>query len=283
MVQTVLFLVMIHPFHAWITTRQCREIHWQRLERHTANRQWLSVPLPEIRWTVPNRKRGWQDETGTWWDEDGIRQGPPQNYWRQRLDERAHEQDMALIKNVLQQGTSISLPVSQVANPLTSPKLLGVWAPMIRNGHRVGSCANERTLKVPYTLSITRAGHRKLGPTTALGTFDAPLKPGERLKVTVITANTESTLPISFQAMGKNDASCTQYLGLVLDEDTLKIGNISYLSDYLLVMRSKDAPMHELWVRAEPIQAVSEEEVSRLRQAEAETAELPKESELVNV
>mmetsp|Transcript_15503 Transcript_15503/g.35727 ORF Transcript_15503/g.35727 Transcript_15503/m.35727 type:complete len:364 (+) Transcript_15503:194-1285(+) len=136
-----------------------------------------SVPLPALRYTVPGTKRGWK-ENGVWMDEDGPRNGPPQNFWRQMGDERLHEGDTQLVKDLLQlanfrkddslssssssasssasssssssDATGIMDMMSGMAeklertNSIRIPSLnrlqLGDWAPIVRGGRVVATC-----------------------------------------------------------------------------------------------------------------------------------------------
>ena len=226
----------------------------------------VDAPVPEIKWTVPGMKRGWQDNDGNWWDEDGPRSGPPLNYWRQQADERAFQKDTTVIHQVLDcksldkvEDIMLSLTL-QVSNPLLNSKILGVWAPLVRNGSRVGKkhpSANA-LLEVPYAITTARPGLRKLGRTTAYGTFDAHFEPGEPVSVRV------EDIALTYKASKGNDL---QKLGRINGEkDVTAIGNISYLSDYLVVMKNTDGSLRELWTRAEPIKSVPKDKVGKLRE-----------------
>jgi hypothetical protein len=61
------------------------------------------ISMPSIQYTVPGMKRGWKNsDTGSWMDEDGPRNGPPQNYWRQQSDEKLYRDSMQLVQDLLQ-------------------------------------------------------------------------------------------------------------------------------------------------------------------------------------
>jgi hypothetical protein len=61
------------------------------------------IAMPSIQYTVPGMKRGWKNsDTGIWMDEDGPRNGPPQNYWRQQSDEKLYQDSMQLVQDLLQ-------------------------------------------------------------------------------------------------------------------------------------------------------------------------------------
>lgn len=265
----LLVLVLIETTaSAWITTSFCRQAHLaatssiDAIESDTATH--VVLPLPEIRWTVPGMKRGWQDEQGVWWDEEGIREGPPMNYWRQKADERTYEKDMTVLKNVLQSESIHKVDLStlslQVAAPMLNNRLLGVWAPIVRNGFRVGSACDkdDSSLRVPYTITIARPGLRQLGKTTGYGTFEAHLQPGEPISVLVgdTTCGT----------MVATKENLIQEIGWIDNREPLAMGNISYLSDYLLVMKDHGGRLQECWARAEPIRSVPQEEAIKIRE-----------------
>ena len=62
------------------------------------------VSMPKIQYTVPGMKIGWKDSTtGLWMDEEGVRNGPPQNYWRQQSDEKLYNDSIEFIQNIILQ------------------------------------------------------------------------------------------------------------------------------------------------------------------------------------
>lgn len=62
------------------------------------------VSMPKIQYTVPGMKIGWKDgTTGLWMDEEGVRNGPPQNYWRQQSDEKLYNDSIEFIQNIILQ------------------------------------------------------------------------------------------------------------------------------------------------------------------------------------
>jgi hypothetical protein len=67
------------------------------------------ISMPSIHYTVPGMKLGWKNsDTGLWMDEDGPRNGPPQNYWRQQSDEKLYKDSMQLVQDLLQLNQFIS-------------------------------------------------------------------------------------------------------------------------------------------------------------------------------
>mmetsp|Transcript_25067 Transcript_25067/g.47948 ORF Transcript_25067/g.47948 Transcript_25067/m.47948 type:complete len:347 (+) Transcript_25067:368-1408(+) len=245
------------------------------LSSTTTNINRVSISKPPIHWTVPNFKVGYQDPiTGKWFDEDGPRNGPPQNYWRQSADEREYNDDMAAADAVLS-SFDIESKVQllehrcSVRRPSLSRKMLGVWAPLMLGG----SCMayNDRPsddggmVEVPFLVEIRRRGGRRFGPKNHYGIFDLKLERGEELAVVVTTTtmNTDtdtggdddddegSSMMISanIKADEKNEPVD---LGKVIgredggaDADTtdhpqLLVGGITYLSDYAMVQRRQD-------------------------------------------
>jgi len=243
----------------------------EALENDQRDRQ-LTVPLPKIRYTVPSMKLGWQDEAGIWWDEDGKRNGPPQNYWRQRADEQAYEKDMKLIQDALDFTLDISTLKSPVRFPMTNNKLLGDWAPIVQNGNKIAeevftvdendsSSANLSAVKVSNTITIARDGPRKLGATIGYGTFDAHLTVGEQMVVSIRKdADGSSDDSLQTQLVATKDKDEIQDLG------PLKIGKIRYLSEYILIMESNEGNnIQEAWMRAKTIESVSKDEAAKIR------------------
>ena len=233
----------------------------------------LTIPLPTIRYTVPSMKLGWQDDDGVWWDEDGKRNGPPQNYWRQRSDERAYEKDMKLLQDLLDSSLDVSTLQSPVRFPLTNNKLLGIWAPIVQNGNKIAeevfavdendvSLTNLSAIKVPNTVSIGRDGPRKLGATTGYGTFDAHLTVGE--KMVVMIGNGVDSCPRQDELPTRLVA--TKNKEEIQDLGVLKIGKIRYLSGYILIMASEEGNcIQEAWMRAKNIDSVSTDEAAKIR------------------
>lgn len=232
----------------------------------------LTISLPKIRYTVPKMKLGWQDEAGIWWDEDGKRNGPPQNYWRQRADEQAYEKDMKLLQDALDSTLDLSTLKSLVRFPMTNNKLLGVWAPVVQNGNKIAeevftvdendsSSANLSAMNFPNTIAIARDGARKLGATTGYGTFDAHLTVGEQMVVSIendADGSSKDSLPARLVATKDKEE--------IQDLESLKIGKIRYLSEYILIMESDGGnSIQEVWMRAKAVESVSKDEAAKIR------------------
>ena len=202
------------------------------------------VPLPTIRYTVPGTKRGWRDETGQWFDEDGPRKGPPPNYWRQSIDERAFSEDMDFLDAVLR-VTSTEKVKERV--PCKSGKhsvnrrVLGLWAPITRRDTVIAKRQDHlesKNILVPYTVQISRTAGRKLGLKNHYGHFDAHLEKGESL--TIALRGDGLRLSGKVQASPDNEVV---YVGMLVG-----FGGITYLSEYLMIMRDPNGA-YDIWLR----------------------------------
>jgi len=225
------------------------------------------VERPIVHWTVPNFKVGWQDEEGKWYDEDGSREGPPLNYWRQRMDSREYKKDMDVVTAVLQ-GDSETIEELIIINeksrsvrfPSVSRKLLGEWAPLMRCGKSVvlgTTTANDNDnhdksinhqrgendgiqIEVPWKVTICRTEGRQFGEKNNYGLFDAQLKEGE--SVTIKT----STMETSFVASKANEPIAFD----TVDDVPFYLGGLTYITDYLLIQRSEEGDI-DLWLRCD--------------------------------
>eukprot|EP00585_Thalassiosira_rotula_P002011 CAMPEP_0196143110 /NCGR_PEP_ID=MMETSP0910-20130528/12629_1 /TAXON_ID=49265 /ORGANISM="Thalassiosira rotula, Strain GSO102" /LENGTH=341 /DNA_ID=CAMNT_0041404503 /DNA_START=87 /DNA_END=1112 /DNA_ORIENTATION=- len=231
------------------------------------NNNRVSISKPPIHWTVPNFKVGYQDPiTGQWFDEDGPRNGPPQNYWRQSADEREYNDDMSVVDAVLS-SFDIESKVQHlehrcsVRRPSLSRKMLGVWAPIMLGGDCMAyddrPFDDGGMIEIPFLVEIRRSQGRRFGPKNHYGIFDLKLQSGEDLAVVTTNTNTGegddddgSSMMISakIKADEKNEP---MDLGKVMgreeggaDADTahprLQFGGITYLSDYAMVQRRPD-------------------------------------------
>mmetsp|Transcript_17802 Transcript_17802/g.40186 ORF Transcript_17802/g.40186 Transcript_17802/m.40186 type:complete len:181 (+) Transcript_17802:276-818(+) len=142
--------------------------------------------IPEIHWTVPGFKVGWKDESGNWFDEDGPRDGPPMNYWRQSADQREYNRDMDVV-NLLLEGSSatdaVQLALEKLEGrnsaryPSLSRKVLGQWAPimvsnectaLVAKNPGCGSCdCGSFDVDVPFVMQIERTDGRRWGASNA--------------------------------------------------------------------------------------------------------------------
>ena len=212
--------------------------------------------MPDIHWTVPGAKLGWKDEKGDWFDEDGPRDGPPMNYWRQSADQREFDQDMDVIDLLLLEGSSASdardaLTELEGRNsaryPSLSRKVLGQWAPvMVANEctasvtekpRKCGCCASFE-VNVPFVMQIERTGGRRWGKPNAYGVFDLNLEEGEEICV--------SAMDISKNLVADKVNQCVE-LGSI-EGIPLRFGSISYVSDYIMIQRGPGKTM-DLWLR----------------------------------
>ncbi len=179
----------------------------------------ITVPFPVIHYTVPNYKVGWRDQkTKQWYFVDGPRNGPPQNYWRQKADENDYNRDMVTVMNVLSEFDvydSIRRLEKRrsTRKPSLSRKILGTWAPILMNGINV-SIRNmekpifddeEKNVDVPYLIEICRSNGRKFGPKNHYGIFDLKLEHGEDLTVRVLSADERMDLDCEFHTVVNED------------------------------------------------------------------------------
>ena len=208
----------------------------------------LSSPLlllPSISYTVPNPNLGWKAADGTWHDANGPRSGPPMNYWRQSSDERQYNAEMSFAVSALSGSPDFGLlPRSTINRPLLNRKLLTTWSPLILSGSVVSSpspavpaspgptptCSPRISYVAPFTMKLSRPHGRVLGPKNHYGQFDAHLSPGEVVRVSFLG------LPscaggAEFEAGVENGVS---EVG-VFEGVKVKMGGITYLSDYLMV------------------------------------------------
>lgn len=218
----------------------------------------VSIKRPAIHWTVPGFKVGWQDENGDWFDEDGPRNGPPQNYWRQMSDEREYNRDMESANMALAQydidETVANLEKRRsIRRPSLHRKMLGRWAPILMSGDRVAfndkPTDNESNIEVPYTIEISRTNGRKYGPKNYYGIFDLKISVGEELTVKVVGGGGHD-VTIHESMTVADDANEPVLLGTLNDNKSLYLGGITYLTDYIMIQRDPDGKI-DLWVRAD--------------------------------
>lgn len=225
----------------------------------------IVVERPLIHYTVPGYKRGWRDENGNWFDEDGLRNGPPMNFWRQSLDERAYNQDMDTVSDVLTINDDDFKSVienlernNRVKNPSLSRKVLGQWALLIRCGEKVANYCNSNDgliegsddtltelIEVPMTVDIFRSNGRLLAEKTAYGVFDKKLEQGEEL--TIYARGDKMDDKKYTLSAYKNNENC--YLGEIGGK-SFYFGGITYLSDYLMITRGDDGEI-DFWLRSD--------------------------------
>lgn len=254
-------------------------------------RQEITVPMPKIQYTVPGQKIGWR-ENGVWMDEDGPRKGPPQNYWRQAADDRKHNGDLDLIRDLLQldnfdanskgNSTSLSHDADLVRNdilnkrvttlekmnsmriPCLNRHILGDWAPILR-GEKVVSTSTpyaENSVDIPYRFHIERTDGQKLAPETRYGTFDEHFEPGEKLTVEELSKlNAVSSTGIFPTTSDRTEMKLVEGYNNAVDGD-LYVGGITYLTKYIMIMRrpakeqeageKNRGSFTEIWMRIDP-------------------------------
>ena len=223
--------------------------------------------MPPVKYTVPQSSRGWKgrpeegEDPDSWYDMLGKRNGPPTNYWRQRMDERVHTNCNDAMRAALGDGAAdvsdfveeglLALEMRMgIAKPRSNRKLLGTWAPIIINGRRVGTPetdAKDGGIAVPLSVTIERAGERKTFE-HRYGTFDSHMELGEALEVVVEVAE-RGTQSGELVASAENTRV---ELPLELPGDSrLCVGGITLLNDYMLVARDGGA-LKDVFIRTSP-------------------------------
>lgn len=213
----------------------------------------IKIKRPSIHWTVPGYKVGWQDppESGNWFDEDGPRNGPPQNYWRQRSDEKDYDRDMDLVDFLLSdtttvgginEGTEDAVKKVEIRNSVRKPslsrKILGEWLPIYRNGYKVATSVEVEDkdtypssspmpmfVEGPYLVQIKRTNGRKFGPRNHYGLFDLKLDIDEQITISTTsgTMNTKGQAGEGVIIHKCSDENKSQILGMddlsIMDEE----------------------------------------------------------------
>jgi len=217
----------------------------------------VSIQRPDIHWTVPGMKLGYRDEeTGEWFDEDGPRNGPTTNYWRQSSDEKEYKKDMDVLDAAIH-SCDFDLKITalekrrKIRFPFKSRKLLGTWAPVLNAGEKVAYDNNskifqEGTIDCSLLIEILRPGGPKYGEKHRYGTFYAPLEDGEEVKV----RSSDFSLDTTFCASKDNDIILQGKERTGLLKPPIRLGSITYLSDYILIQRRPDGKV-DLWLRAD--------------------------------
>lgn len=221
-----------------------------------------TISLPAIHWTVPGYKVGWRDNDGNWFDEDGPRNGPPLNYWRQAADEREYKIDIDAVNSVLSNSSPeiIEEIVKTLEHrcgmrrPWLSRRLLGSWVPLLRCGVCVAKKNIEtEEIEAPFTVDVFRTDGRKIAPKTPYGQFYSALEVGED-----ITVETSSLLSETFSVRDNNEPVS---LGM-LDDMPFCLGNISYITDYVLIQRNPEGAI-DFWLRCDDSYQGVKEEVNK--------------------
>jgi len=245
-----------------------------------------SISMPSIQYTVPGMKVGWKDsETDLWMDEDGPRNGPPQNYWRQQSDEKLYKESMKLVQDLLLLQSSSSKedtttaattttsellinelvqPIEKsnsVRRPILNRMILNDWVPIVRGGKVVATDKSTNNysneIDVPYFFHIQRTAGQKLGPKTPYGTFDEHLKPEEEITIQQLV-NTNVVSSGVVQVSPDNENRLVKGCCTTNNDDLLYIGGITYVSKYVMIMRQqeeeknyKDSPVTEIWMKVD--------------------------------
>lgn len=229
----------------------------------------ITIPMPKIHYTVPGMKPGWK-ENGVWMDEDGPRNGPPQNFWRQMGDERLYNDNIELIQAVLKlnslEANDIENAISteqdcsshqidvlnemverlERTNSIRIPSLnrlvLGAWAPIVRGGKVVAksSTDDEESAYFPYRFLVQRSAGQKLAPKTHYGTFDEHLKPGEQITVQELSScDTITSSGVLEVSSDKEETKLVKGYRNSKDGD-LYLGGITYVTKYIMIMRQQE-------------------------------------------
>jgi len=219
----------------------------------------ISVPRPKTHYTVPGFKVGWQDAEGNWFDEDGPRNGPPQNYWRQAADDREYSKNMEAVDAVLS-GTDMEETLRNLEKrcgvrfPSLNRKILGSWAPLLHCGVNLvanpDDAATGKDIEVPFTVDVFRKHGRKLGPKNHYGVFDAKLENGEELTIKTNTVARGSSPCGTVVADEKNESLVLGNVEHVNLDMPLTFGKITYISDYVLIQRYGEGGL-DLWLRCD--------------------------------
>lgn len=220
----------------------------------------VAVSKPAIHYTVPGFKVGWQDDDGNWFDEDGPRDGPPRNYWRQSADEREYSEAMNAVDAVLTEY-DVETKVSSLERknsarrPSLSRKILGRWAPLLLSNERVvvndEPADYDGPVEVPFLIDISRTNGRRFGPKNHYGVFDLMLQKGEELTISTAGAG---VCDISTNILA-NEENESMDIGAVASEDDtafrLKFGGITYIGDYVMIQRSPDDGAIDFYLRVD--------------------------------
>ena len=232
--------------------------------------QGLLVTRPTVVYTVPTSKLGWRgrsengEDPALWYDSDGVRNGPPANYWRQAMDERNHKTAMEIVDKFVERKCS-SLPDVQsgdvasaaeimlkdlelcmgIRKPLLNRKLLGRWATIVFNGRLAASPADKERpteLRVHATIELERKAGRKTVE-HRYGTFDDHLEAGEVLQLRLLDGAPAKCSSGFVGQLAAGSAADERMAALFDGFDagaTLPFsGRISLLNEYLLVRRDE--------------------------------------------
>jgi len=233
------------------STPNAKEIDADILTKEDQAQGGAFVSKPAIHYTVPGFKVGWQDSDGNWFDEDGPRNGPPQNYWRQSADEREYDDAMEAVDAVVAEydvkaRVAALEKKNSARKPLLSRKILGRWAPLMLSGERVAfndkPIDYEGMIEVPFFLDISRANGRRFGKRNHYGVFDLKLESGEELMIFTVGGRRGDGGDLDFgndisvmtTAQEENESIDLGKMGPM----QLRFGAITFISDYVMIQRS---------------------------------------------
>ena len=221
----------------------------------------IAVRRPPVRYTVPIQNLGWRgrpergEDPAKWYDAQGVREGPPRNYWRQSLDERTHRAEMRVIDVLVGGGSGDELREAceeleyrmGIKAPQRHRKLLGPWAPLATSGARIATAGDGGGLRAPALVIVRRDGAARTYE-NRYGEFDANLDAGEAVAFEL--RDCEGRTAVTVEA-----AAADNERRLVVGADAAEWsadGSITYLSDYLLIQRRDrddgETP-RDVWVR----------------------------------
>lgn len=243
----------------------------------SSEEQRIIAKIPKIQYTIPGMKLGWK-ENGVWMDEDGPREGPPQNYWRQNADERLHQSSVGFIeelvkgcslaeKNDILQNDAVNEMILQLERtnsmriPCLNRMVLGDWAPILRGGKLIASSSGEEeSVDIPFRLHIQRSAGQKLAPKTNYGIFDEHLEAGEEVTVQELSSTDVVTSTGTFLATSDKRANQLVEGYQNPNHGDLYVGGVTYLTKYIMIMREEveqeeseenvtKGPVTEIWMR----------------------------------
>ena len=252
----------------------------------------IVVDLPVCQYLTPEKRRGWRgsstpegeargEDPNKWYDAIGVRNGPPNNFWRQASDEKVHTGCMDVILGLLENGSLATVVPGiealeyrmGIATPLLHYKLLGTWAPIFVRGECVAtavvrpegpqllSCvmAAAEQLVVPATLNVARVGPRRT-KTNGYGTTDQHLDPGEEIVLSLAGSDSTSEARIPARSVNAREEVVWQSNAqdAPLPGGSVPLGQVSLLNDYLLVQRDASGVLADVWMRCDKQPLISE-------------------------
>lgn len=239
------------------------------------------VEPPTVVWTVPEKywTRGWRgraeldEDPSKWYDAEGVRNGPPPNYWRQAMDERIHRNSLAALSAVVG-GDFDDATLKQLesrmglSKPLRNRKLLGEWAMLVTNGEVVATPAIKEGegeganagFEVRAQLRVAREGARRTRE-HRYGTFDEHMEEGEALAVTLRSACGDEEAMAASVVTDATESNARRALPLTLPGGgAVHLGGVALLSEYLLIARGEGGELLECYMRIQ-----SDEDLTRAK------------------